>query len=163
MNEVQRRLQAIKALSGLRGKSISLTGRSVGSVINIGIGKTRILYRRRRSGRRKDRYVRRAETDFLLWTTAWTLYSNGRAHLDGTRSSDRHIGREVEKLIGKRIIGVKWREPLLRFTLDFGRGNFLQVHLKKQDVFDGNDWSMQTNFTYLRIGNSDGRNLVSVK
>lgn len=163
MNEVQRRLQAIKALSRLRGKSISLTGHSVGSVINIGIGKTRILYRRRRSGRRRDRYVRRAETDLLLWTTAWTLYSNGRPLLDGMRSRDRHIGREIGKLVGKRIAAVKWREPLLRFTLEFGRGNFLHVHLKKQDMCDGNDWAMKTHFTYLAVDHSEGRNLVSVK
>lgn len=163
MNEVQRRLQAIKALGRLRGKSISLTGHSVGSVVNIGIGKTRILYRRRRSGRRKDRYVRRAEINLLLWTTAWTLYSNGRLRLDGARSSSHRIGEEIEKLVGKRIVAVKWREPLLQFTLEFGRGNVLQVHLKMKDMLEGNDWSMQTNFTYLRIGDSDGRNLVSVK
>lgn len=165
MNQTRMRLYAIRTLTRLVDQSVMQVGHSLGSVINVGVGQTRPQRSKsRRSIRRPHhRYSSSADTDFLLWTIAWRLHAGGSVRLDGEKTLDRRIKREIGALVGKRIVGVHWRDPLLQFTLMFGRGSFLKVDLKKSDMFDGNDWTLRSRFSYLFKTGTEGRFLVSVE
>ena len=165
MNETRARLYAAGKFRQLVGKSVSQVGHSIGSVINVGIGPTHPQRSNsRRSLRRpQSRWDRKAKTDLLLWTVAWRLHAGGSVRLDGEKTLDRRIKREIGGLVGKRVIDVRWRDPLLQFTLVFGRGLFLKVDLRKSHMSGSNEWTMFIGHSLVSKTENEGRFLISAK
>ncbi|APH70964.1 hypothetical protein BSQ44_05920 [Aquibium oceanicum] len=91
------------------------------------------------------------------------MHSGGSVRLDGERTLDRRIKREIGGLVGKRIVGVRWCDALLQFALIFGRGSFLMVDLKKPYILDGDDWTRFVHNSSVSRSGSEGRFLVSIK
>ncbi|MFI0844121.1 hypothetical protein [Mesorhizobium sp. IMUNJ 23232] len=123
MTAVRDHLHLINAFSRNFPLAVAVVGHSIGSTINIGLGKTTPHRRHSRIGRG---YYRRARCDFFLTSACWEIRGRSGYVLRWSDNS-RRIAREIGRLVGKTTAGVSLKGSKQSLQLRFSDGSVLKA------------------------------------